>query len=384
MQKLTLIAKIFIFLISLLFAAVYLVERPSKTQSALFVSSAPLTGPAKHLGIQYTNGINAYFKYSGDKKMLGDCKIVFEIYDDHYEPFLTSKNISTALSRNKKAFGILGVVGTPTSEEAVKIAAKKDAPFLAPFSGANFLYETHLAQNFMLRPSYQLEADNMVEFFVKQGIEKIAVFYQNDGYGLSALKSIKNAAQKTNLEVVSEGVYNRNTLSVKYAFNEIKKSNPQVVVIAGTYKPAIEFVEKAQNSGLEWLFFNFSFTGFEPLLEEAQKKIKDPNRIFITQVTPPLFINEESTEEFKKIYAEYYPHEKPNSVAFEGFLAAKVVVAALKNGGCDSKDSFISNLTKLQIKLTEDATLNYTKTDHTGIKKVYLLRFNKEGAQLVK
>ena len=61
-----------------------------------------------------------------------------------------------------------------------------------------------------------------------------------------------------------------------------------------------------------------------------------------------------------------------------------MVVAALKNGGWDSKDSFISNLTKLQIKLTEDATLNYTKTDHTGIKKVYLLRFNKEGAQLVK
>lgn len=361
-----------------------LLNLPQKQKTAVFVCSAPLSGPAKHLGIQYTNGIGAYFKYAATTGAFQNCKIIFEVYDDRYEPFLTAKNISSALLVNKEAFGVLGVVGTPTSEEAIKIAAKNDAPFLAPLSGANFLYDTKNAKNFTLRPSYTLEAEAMADFFVKTGISKIAVFYQNDGYGLSALKSIENAAKNKDIQIVAEGVYNRNTLSIKYAFNEIKKASPEAVVMAGTYKPAVEFAQKAQKNGVDWLFFNFSFTGLEPLEEEATKKLSRPDRLFIAQVTPPLFSKEPSIEEFKRIYAQVYPYEKPNSVAFEGFLVGKTISEALKNGGCDSKEKFISNLSNLKLKLTEESFLNYSKNDRNGLKKVYLMRLDGKGAKLVR
>ena len=344
----------------------------SKKSTITFVSSVPLSGPARELGIEYSSGIDSYFKYTNDSGILKDQNISFEVYDDNYEPYLTRTNITKAI-KNRDIYGILGVVGTPTAEEAMKISISKNLPFLMPFSGAEFMYSKDYKNAFALRPSYKMEASKIVDYMVSKGIKKVAIVYQNDSFGLNALKAFNTAIKGSTVELVSEGVYNRNTLSVNYAFNEIKNSKPQAVIIAGTHNPAIGLVKKMQSCNPKCLFFSFSFAGYELLQAEALKKGVNVHNIFIAQVVPPIFIRTKSVVEFEEIYKRYYPKREPSSIAYEGFLVGKVVSTTLVNSTHKNKYGFIDTLSHLNINLLGDRNLTYSKDYHSGLKDVYLL-----------
>ncbi|HOI83344.1 MAG TPA: ABC transporter substrate-binding protein, partial [Campylobacterales bacterium] len=281
----------------------------------------------------------------------------------------------------QNVYGVLGVVGTPTAEEAMKIAINESIPFLMPLTGAEFLYDAnHLT--FTLRQSYKQEAATMVKYMLAHDIKKVAIVYQNDSFGLTALNAFSKSIAGSGIKLVTEGVYNRNTLSINYALGEIIKYSPQAVIIAGTQKPTVELIKRAEDNKLEALFFNFSFGGYEPIYEEARKKRVNLNKIFITQVVPPLMTNEnEDTRAFKTLYAKYYPSSKPNSIAFEGFLAAKTVVSALAKAR-NSRSDFIKSLSSMQIELAGKKLL-YAENDHGGLKDTYLLKLGENGGILV-
>ncbi|MEY4504289.1 MAG: hypothetical protein RL154_582, partial [Pseudomonadota bacterium] len=339
-----------------------------------FISSAALSGPLQEIGTQYSRGIESYFNVINDNGGIDGHKIKFRILDDQYEPINTQQNIEKLIAENKNIYAILGVVGTPTSEEALKIAIKKDIPFLMPFSGADFLYNSKYKNLFTLRPSYQQEANEMVKYLTENNLTKIAIFYQNDSYGLSALKAIKKATQNSNIKIVSDGVYNRNTISIRLAFDEIKKGAPQAVIMAGAYKPTNEFIAKYEKSGLRAEFLNFSFVGMDFLKVAAKNST---NKILITQATPCLDSNNSDTKEYLQNFLHYFPDAKPNSVALEGYLAAKVIVAALQKSKHINKNEFIKSLSELNLTLFDTNSLTYSKNNRNGLQKVYLLEVAK-------
>ncbi len=360
--------------------ALYISFQTPPPKDIVFVGSAPLSGPTKHLGVEYSNGIDTYFRYANENGLLGKDRVSLDIYDDQYEPFLTKVNITKAI-KQQNVYGVLGVVGTPTAEEAMKIAINEGIPFLMPLTGAEFLYDAnHLT--FTLRPSYKQEAATMVKYMLAHDIKKVAIVYQNDSFGLTALNAFSKSIAGSGIKLVTEGVYNRNTLSINYALGEIIKYSPQAVIIAGTQKPTVELIKRAEDNKLETLFFNFSFGGYEPIYEEARKKRVNLNKIFITQVVPPLMTNEnEDTRAFKTLYAKYHPSSKPNSIAFEGFLAAKTVVSALAKAR-NSRSDFIKSLSSMQIELAGKKLL-YAENDHGGLKDTYLLKLGENGGILV-
>ncbi|MBV5320664.1 MAG: ABC transporter substrate-binding protein [Sulfuricurvum sp.] len=351
-------------------------EREHKND-IVFGSSAALSGPLQDNGIDYTNGIACGFKAFNDAGGIQNRHIKLRVLDDQYEPFITRKNIDS-LMRDPDLFGILGVVGTPTSEEALKITARTQIPFLMPLSGAEFLYNYHYEHLFTLRPSYADEARRMVHHMQKQNIQKIAIFYQNDSYGLASLYALQEAVRPTSIKVIAEGVYNRNTLSIHYAFNEITKAQPDAVVIGGALKPTVEFIRKTAQFNPNLSFYTFSFVGYEPLrkalLSENLKNIP----MYMTQTVPPLSKNLAEIVLFKRLYKHYYPLKEPTSIAFEGYLASQVILKALSNSSTLSRSSFEHALSKLEFSLVDRQIIRYSKSYHRGLQNVYLLPLNSE------
>lgn len=358
--------------ISFLLAIFY--SSKQKNSEIIFISSAALSGPLKEIGNEYIRGIETYFNFINDGAGVKGYKIRLITRDDQYEPTITQKNIEDELNEYENIFGILEVVGTPTSEEALKIAIKTNTPFLMPFSGAEFLYRGEYEYLYTLKPSYNLEAVEMVTYLKEKNITNVAVFYQNDSYGLSALKSVKTAIENSNIKISSEGVYNRNTISVRLAFDEITKTKPDAVIMAGAYKPTVEFISKYEKSGLKAEFLNFSFVGMDQL-RIGVKNIK--NRVFITQGTPCLDLNNSDSIEFLQNYKKYNPNTKPNTVSYEGYLAAKVIVYALKNASRIDKKDFLDSLNTLEITLFDNTNVIYSNTNRNGLKKAYLIEVPK-------
>ena len=153
----------------------------------LLGQSAAFSGPAAQLGIQMHAGAKVYFDRVNESGGIHGRKIEIITADDKYESKLAEEN-TKKLIETDEVFALFGYVGTPTSNAALPIFTKEKVPFFAPFTGAQSLREPFNRQIFNMRASYFDETEHLVSGLIKNGMTKIAVFYQNDSYGQAGIK----------------------------------------------------------------------------------------------------------------------------------------------------------------------------------------------------
>jgi branched-chain amino acid transport system substrate-binding protein len=105
-------------------------------------------------------------------------------------------------------FALFGYVGSSTSTAALTSKAK--LPLFAPIPGAAQLRDTSNRYVFNTRASLIDEIRHSLEQLAVMGIKRIAIFYQNDAEGKSALNALVTAAQKLGLTVVETASVERN------------------------------------------------------------------------------------------------------------------------------------------------------------------------------
>ncbi|XOB63627.1 ABC transporter substrate-binding protein [Campylobacterota bacterium DY0563] len=295
-------------------------------------TSLPKTGIMKEWGKSVEIGSNAYFKFVNERKLLPDGKKIKLItLDDKYEPDLTLENTKKLLER-EDLFALYGYVGTPTVKNILHIITEIDIPFIAPFTGASFLRDSKYKNIVNFRSSYKEEIQKIINYLYDiKHIEKFAVFYQNDIYGEEGYVSLISALKKKNLNLVGEGTYKRNTLSIKHAFKEIKNSKPEAVLMVGSYKANSLFIKRAlKDEDLkDVVFCSISFSNANEMINNLSGKNIE-NIIFSEVVPSNDNYDIDVINEYKYLMKRYYPKEQLGFISFESFLVAKVTVEALK------------------------------------------------------
>ncbi len=209
----------------------------------LFGQSAAFTGPAQELGQQMRLGIEAAFHEANQAGGVHGRHLKLESLDDAYEDDFAYTN-TERLIENNQVFALIGAVGTPTSRAASPLAHAAGVPFLAPFTGAEFLRDPHLDNVLNFRASYYQETEAMVARLTEDlGVTRVAVLYQNDSYGLNGLEGTRLALERRGLEPVASWHYERNTSAVKGAALRITEANPEAVIMIGSYAPVVRTIE---------------------------------------------------------------------------------------------------------------------------------------------
>lgn len=336
-------------------------------------ASLPLSGINSDLGIEVSEGANTYFSHTNARGGVNGQKIKFIYYDDKYEPQNTLKNINTLLNKDK-AFALFGFVGTPTVKKVMPIVIDSNIPMIAPYTGASFLRNTHIANIVNFRSSYSQEIETIVAYLTEtKKFTKFSIFYQNDDFGEEGYVALVEALKKRGLKLHSEGTYKRNTLSIKHGLSEISSTKPEAVIIVGAYKPAARFIEKARNCCLEdTLFVPISFVNSDALVRELHK---DGSHMLFSQ-TVPSFNDEslQSAKEYLGLLGFYYPNSLPTHASFESFLAAKSVILALKKieENINPQD-FLRNLKNLETNALQDIPLGFKNSQL--LNQIYLLQY---------
>jgi branched-chain amino acid transport system substrate-binding protein len=137
--------------------------------------SAPFTGAAAQLGIQFNAGAKVFFEQINARGGINRRPIELLALDDGYEPERCAENTRKLIAQD--AFALFGYIGTPTSLAALPIATQERVPFIAPFTGAMSLREPLNKMAFHLRASYDDETALIVRQLHNLGLKKIAVFY---------------------------------------------------------------------------------------------------------------------------------------------------------------------------------------------------------------
>ena len=337
--------------------------------------SAPFTGPAAQLGIQFHQGAKLYFDALNAQGGVNRRTVEIRNLDDGYEPERCVENTRKLIADD--VFALFGYVGTPTSVAALPLANKERIPFIAPFTGAMAL-RTPLHKNvFHLRGSYNDETALIVKQLTSLGLKKIAVFYQNDAYGKAGLDGVNLALDAQQLKPVALATVERNTVEVAAAVKTITAAGPDAVVQIGAYKACAAFIRAARKAGYGGTFYNVSFVGTQALADELGK---DGAGIVVSQVMPSPYnparpIAREFVEAVKAA-----KDVQANFSSMEGYLAAKVFAEGLKRAGSKpTRESLIAGLEGLGSQSFGGFAVSFSGTDHVASHFVELSMLTGDG-----
>lgn len=347
----------------------------------LFGQSAAFSGPAQELGKNMNLGILAAFQEANRNGGVHGRQLELVYRDDAYEPEAAIKN-TQELIRQEGVFALIGAVGTPTSRSATPVAAEAGVPYVAPFTGAAFLRDPEWRNIINLRASYYQETEEMVARLTEDlGIERIAVIYQDDSYGRAGYRGVLGALERrrgTRVELVAIGVYPRNTTAVKAALLDLRRGNPEAVIIIGAYEPVAALIAWTRNTGLNPVFLTVSFVGSNALARELGTAGAG---VLVTQVVPfPTDSSIPAVAAYHRALAAYQADAVPSFVSLEGYLAGRLAIASLERCGREvSRACFLESLRRTDVIDIEGFELRYGDDDNQGSDAVFLTVIGRDG-----
>ena len=338
--------------------------------------AAVFSGPAAQLGIQMRNGIKAYLDHVNAQGGIHGRKIELVTEDDRYETKVAPE-ASRKLIEEHKVFALLGYVGTPTGVAHLPVVNQARVPLVGMFTGAEVLRVPFSRYIFHVRASYYDETEKIVEQIVSIGGKNIAVFYQDDAYGLAGLTGTEIAMKKRNMQISTKATVERNTVKVENAVKTIHAMKPDAVVMISAYTSIAEFVRQMKKAGSGATFYNVSFVGSKALADALGK---EGVGVAISQVVPfPWGTGVPVVKEYQQL-AKKAGFTDYNFSALEGFLSAKVLVEGLRRTGRNlSRERFIATMESMRDVDLGGFYVGYSPTNRAGSKFVDLTIIGRQG-----
>ena len=368
-----------VLLLVLLIVKIRAEEPGISDQRILFGQSAAFSGPARELGKNMRVGIEAAFQEANARGGVHGRQLTLLSLDDAYEPEAAIAN-TRRLIEQEGVFALIGAVGTPTSLSATPVAAAAGVPYIAPFTGAAFLREGTWQNVINLRASYNQETEAMVARLTTDlGIKRIAVMYQDDSFGRAGYRGVRQALERRSLEPVAIGVYPRNTTAVKTGLLNLHSTNPDAVILIGAYQPVATLIAWARHTGLDPVFMTISFVGSNALAKELGRAGAG---VFVTQVVPfPTNDIPRVGIAYRRALAAHAPEAIPGFVSYEGYLAARLAIAALERCGKEvNRTRFLHSLRRADTIDLDGFELRYGENDNQGSDAVFLTVIGTDGS----
>ena len=326
--------------------------------------SSPLSGPAGAYGRQMKEGIETCFARINAAGGVHGRRLELVALDDGYE---TEPAVANAkrLVEQEKVFALMGFYGSSPTMAVLPVLDASGVPLIGTISGAEALRKPANRHMFHLRASYGDETAAIVKNLTTVGLNRVAVLYQDDGFGQAGLKGVIDALAAHQLSPVAAASVPRNSVDVSAAVATIAKANPQAVVMVTLYRPTAEFVKQMRSAGAAPFFVALSPVGTDQLIAELGPD--NTRGIQVSQVIPyPWGDKLEVVREYKKALAAHAKTATVSYYGLEGYINAKLVVAALERVGANpSRDKLMAALRSAPFNL-EGYRVNFAPGSNSG------------------
>jgi branched-chain amino acid transport system substrate-binding protein len=290
-------------------------------QVAAFTGAQAVSGKAIRAGLKlYLDEVNRAGGIGGDK-------IRLVTYDDGYKAEETVRLAKEALAKDAP-MAFAGVLGTANCEAIAKdgFLGKTGVPLIGAISGASSLIGA--PGMFVTKASYRDEVRRLFELLSSIGVNKVAVVYQDDGFGRDILTGAEVAAPKTGINLVAKAPYERNTTKVEDAVKQVLASNAQAVYLGAVTTAAAAFIKAYRQGGGSAQIYGVSVVDVDSL-----KKALGPDLVqgYGFGVLWPLTTSRDFPliREYQKLSAAAKDPDLAER-SMEGFIAAKVLVQGLR------------------------------------------------------
>jgi len=354
-----------------------------------FGITAAFTGPVRERGRQMKLGIETAFNQVNDAGGIAGHKLRIIAADDGNEPARTLQAVRQLYEKDQ-VLGLIGSIGTATAAVAVPFALERRMLFFGAYTGGMVVRRDPPDRYvFNYRPSYAEEADAAVRYLVKIRripVRQIAVFAQTDDLGDAGYAGVAKAyrAMGINDSAILRLNYPRNTIEVDEAVNtlRVQKVPVRAIIMSASYRAAAKFIEKTRALYPEMIFTSISGVGGSSLAEEL--KLLGPRYttgVLVTQVVPAVSGYSSAVLEYKNALAKYFAGEAPDYASLEGFVAANILIDAIKRAGPQfDTEKLVDTLEATRnLDLGLGVPLNFGRSEHTASKKIWGTALDESG-----
>ncbi len=313
--------------------ALALLQTAAMAADIVISQLAPLTGVLASTGKQMVLGGQIYFSHINATGGVHGQKIRVLVADDGYKVEETVRLTREALA-NPEVVALYGFAGTSNVGKLLTdgVLEQGGAALVAPYTGGEPLRSPFNPWIFHVRAGYADETEHMVQQVTTLGMTRIAVMYQDDGFGKAGLEGVQKALAKRKLTLSVAAPYERNTDKVDEAVRQVKASDAQAVIMISVNRPTSAFVKRYREAGGGAQLYNISVVDPAEIVRLAG--LKNAHGLGVSQVVPyPFMPSLPVVREYQALLKKYAPNELVNYTSFEQFLGAKVLVEGLRRAG---------------------------------------------------
>jgi branched-chain amino acid transport system substrate-binding protein len=354
--------------------------------------SLAITGPTSDAGNPYAKGVEDYFHFVNDTKLLGDDKIDCTIRDDQYKTDVTKRNFEEFLD--------MGIVFYLNYSTGSTLALKKDfeeekMPTIPASFHAGNLVDSHYI--FLPIASYSAQAIGLSEYIVKNhkgDTPKVAMFIHPSAFGRGPVEDVKKAiAAGLKMEIV-EVVEHGKDLDNTAMLQRLMSKGVQYVICHTVQSPVATLLKDASRLGLtaksfgeagKLTFMGAHYTGGNDLIALAGPASE--NFFWTTSYTltsepgPGTDAQLALAKKYGRDDKAANSHNYTNGIMVAQ-VATEVIRRAKERGVKITKESLYDELQMMNgdKAFKPDTTVGpvtYSKTDHMGVDTLQLYSVQK-------
>ncbi len=347
-------------------------------------NTMPYSGPASAYG---TIGkvISAYFDKVNAEGGINGRKINFISYDDAYNPAKTVE-LTRKLVEEDRVLLVFASLGTAPSAAVQPYLNSKKVPQLFIASGASMWDQPHeFPWTMGFQPSYQTEAHIYAQYLLENHPHgKIAVLYQDDGFGKDYVKGLKDGLGGK-IPIVAEAPYKVTDPTIDAQLTKLKASGADIFFDVTTPKFAVLAIRRTAELG--WKPVHIISTVSESVSAVMQPAGPQNSEGLLSagysfEGDDPAAASDPVYRDWAAFMDRYVPSaSKANSLSVFGYVIAKAMVEVLARCGDDlSRENVMrqaASLKGLQIPmLIPGIVVNTSASDHAPLEQMQMMRFS--------
>ena len=317
------------FLRALLLGLLFAATTGATAKDIVIAQIAPFTGVQAAAGKAYAAGLRLGFDAVNASGGINGTLVRLVSVDDAYKPEETVRLAKETIARESPV-ALAATVGTANADALIKagVLTHSGIPLIGPSSGATSVIGQPGV--FVTKASYADEVNQLFITLSSMGLTRVAVLFQDDGYGRDLLASATALAPKYKIELLAQSPYDRITGNVEPAVAALLKVDAQVIFLAAISAPAASFIKAYKQRG-----GNAMLIGPSPIdVSYLQKQLsKELLRGYVASTVGPVESRTSLpiTREYLKLKAAS-PSADYGTRSLEGYVTARVIVTALQRG----------------------------------------------------
>ncbi len=344
--------------------------------------SLAITGPTSDAGNPYSKGVEDYFKFANETKILGEDTIDCTIRDDQYKNDITKRNFEDFLDQGIVLYlnySTGSTLGLKKDFEEEKIAVLPASYHAGNLDDSNYI--------FLPIASYSDQLVILAEYVAKNhkgGKAKVALFVHPSAFGRGPVSDVEKAvAAGLNIELV-EVVEHGKDLDNTALLTRLISKDVQYVISQTVQSPVATMIKDSQRLGLtassfgeagKITFMGAHYTGGNDLIALAGDATENYFWITAFNITS---VPGEGTEKQLALAKLYGRDEKAaNSHNYAaGIMVAQVATEAIRRAKAAGLKVNKENLYKMlngmnganaYLPYSTSGPVTYSETDRAGV-----------------